>query len=88
MLAMSAPAAAQSAAPLGSSATLAVSGPTAAATASGVQAAGATGGPSAVGADAASDTASLHSAFDSRQRVLDQRSEENNYRYAVAEHNC
>ncbi len=28
------------------------------------------------------------SQFDARQKVLDQRTEENNYRYAVAEHDC
>ncbi|MDR6419350.1 hypothetical protein J2801_001601 [Paraburkholderia phenoliruptrix] len=38
--------------------------------------------------DATASTASLDSEFDARQKALDQRTEENNYRYGVAEHNC
>lgn len=34
------------------------------------------------------DTASQDKQFDARQKALDQRTEENNYRYGVAEHDC
>ena len=39
-------------------------------------------------ADGASVAAALDKSFEERQTVLDQRSDENNYRFAVAQHNC
>ena len=74
---MSAPAVAQSAAPLVDASSLAPAA-----------ASGTTSTLSATGADNADNAASPNSAFDARQKVLDQRTEENNYRYAVAEHDC
>ncbi|MFP3547715.1 hypothetical protein SB748_30510, partial [Rhizobium sp. SIMBA_035] len=53
------------------------------AAASGARATGTTGNN--IGADNAEPAGN---SFDARQKVLDQRTEENNYRYAVAEHDC
>ncbi|WP_179404640.1 hypothetical protein [Burkholderia guangdongensis] len=47
--------------------------------------------PDAVAAsvpDAASDAAAVDQNFAARQKVLDQRAAENDYRYAVAQHDC
>ncbi|WP_244438805.1 hypothetical protein [Paraburkholderia dilworthii] len=95
-LVLSAPASAQSVAPESGAITPAVK-PAASATrgaASSQQAVGIGGetngsvNAAAGNAESGDSTTSEDSEFDARQKVLDQRSDENNYRYGVAEHNC
>ncbi|PQV53301.1 hypothetical protein B0G83_102387 [Paraburkholderia sp. BL21I4N1] len=83
-LGLSAPAMAQTA----GQASAPMMGGSATAAASDARAVDTSGGMNTGNADSSASTAAQDNAFDARQKVLDQRSEENNYRYGVAEHDC